>query len=47
MIEKRVAANKEFLVQTTESAVQGQVVSYTSSKGRDEKEDDHDQGGNK
>lgn len=43
MIEKRVAANKEFLVQTTESAVQGQVVSYTSSKGRDENEDDRDQ----
>ena len=31
MIEKRVAVNKEQLVMTTESAVQGQVMSYSHS----------------
>ena len=42
MIEKRVPMNKEFLVQTTESAVQGQVVGYASIRNSDDKDDSAD-----
>jgi len=43
MIEKRVAQNKEFLVQTTESAVQSQVVGYTAiGAGDDDEKGDED-----
>lgn len=40
MIEKRVPANKEFLVQTTELTIQTQVVGYLSSKNKDDSADD-------
>ncbi len=41
MIEKRIQTNKEFLVQTTESAIQSQVLNYISNRNKkDEDEDD-------
>ena len=40
MIEKRVPANKEFLVSTTEQTVQIQVIGHMHSRSRDEENDD-------
>jgi hypothetical protein len=42
MIEKRVPANKEYLVQVTETAFQGQIVGQTATKSSDEDRDDHE-----
>jgi hypothetical protein len=39
MIEKRVPANKEFLVLTTETTVQVQLVGFLSQKSKDNDED--------
>ena len=41
MIEKRVPANKESLVRITETAVQGQIVSYNKSRKNEGAEDDN------
>ena len=43
MIEKRVSRNKEQLVQTTETAVQGSVVTYNSARSKED-DDDEDAG---
>ncbi len=40
MIQKRVPRNKEYLVITTEAAIQGQVIVYSAKKGKDINEDD-------
>ena len=40
MIEKRVPANKEFLVSTTEQTVQIQVVGHVHSRSKDDENDD-------
>ena len=40
MIEKRVSANKEYLVQVTETAFQGQIVGQTATKSSDVDHDD-------
>jgi hypothetical protein len=40
MIEKRVPANKEFLVTITELTIQAQVVGYTSSKNKEDDTED-------
>lgn len=42
MIEKRVSTNKEYLVQITEAAIQGQIVSAISSKTNNNEGDDDD-----
>ena len=42
MIEKRVSSNKEYLVQTTEAAIQGQVVSAFKSQNKNNEGDDDD-----
>jgi hypothetical protein len=42
MIEKRVPANKEYLVQVTETAFQGQIVGQTATKSSDDDHDDHE-----
>lgn len=42
MIEKRVSTNKEYLVQITEAAIQGQIVSAVSSKTNNNEGDDDD-----
>ena len=40
MIEKRVPTNKEFLVNVTETAVQGQIVGQTSTRNSTDDNDD-------
>ena len=39
MIEKRVPSNKEYLVLTTETAVQGQLVGMASSSSSNDRDD--------
>ena len=46
MIEKRVPANKEYLVQVTEQAVQNQIITFTQNASakddnQDRKEDEN------
>jgi hypothetical protein len=42
MIEKRVSSNKEYLVMTTEGAIQGQIVAAVSSNNGNNNDDDDD-----
>ena len=44
MIEKRVQSNKEYVVQTTEAAIQAQAASYNSKSNQDDSDDDSDDG---
>ena len=43
MIEKRVSSNKEYLVQTTEAAIQGQIVAAINNSNSKNNNDDDDE----